>query len=359
MNNANDEIKKIRWVYEQYTRKLEQVKGFVDTTNSQKKFIEYAEVNLQPYTPFISEYTEQLKKISNSVVLYNAVIISVYGSFELYVDEILKAYIEYLKSRSMLFENLPPKLQVKQLDKSAEFLSKPKLFQNYGLTNEQVISSLEATIIRNQVVDVNEKLLISHGGNLKTKQLGELLGEFGFEDASAKLKKNISLRQFSQGMGFDEDVILSNGFPLLDTIVEERNKVAHGWRIDDRISFDLLLDKYIPFFNFLCKAINDLLISQIIQNEIDENRVLAFDDIIKTWNNGKIIGINSKQFSLHVGDVLYYTTPDDWNYPFEIIGLKNDSKSRKYIRTKNKDITIETDIKIKENYRIWCSNVLV
>lgn len=356
MRKTYEEIEKISWIYEQYTVKVEQVEKFITMSIEQKNFVEEAERKILGISSTIDKYVENVRALSNSVVLYNAVIISVYGSFELYIDELLKAYIEYLKNKNLSFKTFPLKLQEKQKDKAAEFLGNPGRFLNYGLSIEQVISNLMDTIINDNSQSVTEKLLISHGGNIKTQQLNNLLADFGISDLSAKLKKHGELKRFSSNNELDGEIIIPDGFPLLDTIVEERNKVAHGWNVDNRISFTMLKQKYLPFFRVFCKALNDIIISTIIKDSRDSGEIIPFDPIIKVWPKGTYVGINNKEFQLNVGDVLFYSTPDDWFYWFEIKSLMNGKEQRHSIRTKNKDITIGCDARIHENYQIWGVN---
>ncbi len=353
MKKTYEEIKQIIWIYDQYKTKVEQVEKFVTMSIEQKNFVEEAEREILGKNSVIDNYVENVKAMSNSVVLYNAVIISVYGSFELYIDELLKTYIEYLKTRNLSFKNFPPSLQEKQKNKAAEFIGNPGHFSNYGLSIERVISDLLETIINDNSQAVTDKLLISHGGNMKTTQLNTLFSEFGVSNLSVKLKKHKELQRFSRENGLEGEIIKPEGFPLLDTIVEERNKVAHGWNIDDRIAFTLLLQKYLPFFRVFCKALNDIIISNIIRDGQTDGKILPFDPIIKVWEKGNIIGINNKDFQLHVGDVLFYSTPDEWCYWFEIKSLMHGKAQRNSIRAKNKNITIGCDARIHENYKIW------
>lgn len=353
MGNTNEEIKKIFWVYEQYNQKLDQIEHFIRVAIDQKNFIDVAETKIKGIDSAIDEYVDNIKCLSNSVVLYNAVIISIYGSFELYIDELLKAYIEYLKERKLSFKTFPKKLQQKQKEKAAEFLGNPGRFLNYGLRDEQVILNLWGTFVNDISSEVTEKLLISHGGNLRTGQLAELFNEFGFENLPAKIKTHRKFKEFSNDNDLDGEIIIPDTFLLLDLIVEERNKVAHGWTVDSRISFSLLLQHYVPFFRVFCEALNDIMVSQIINDSIDNGELIPFDPIKKVWERGTIIGINNKTFRLHVGDTLYYTTSEDWNYRFEIQSLRNGKSNRNCIRVKNKDITIGCNAKIKANYKIW------
>lgn len=354
MKKTEEEIKKIVGVYKKYSHKLDQIEQFINISIMQKEFIEVAEQKIRKKDDVIDKYIKSLKSLSNSVVLYNAAIISIYGSFELYIDELLKAYIEYMKIRQFSFDELPPKLQEKHKGKAAEFLTNSGRFINYGLSIEQIVLSLKGTIIDNDLSEMTENLLIAHGGNLKTVQIEELFNEFGFSDLRAKIKKHRKFKIFNEKCGIEGGIVTSDKFPLLDTIVEERNKVAHGWTVENRLAFSVMSSNYIPFFRVMCEALNELIISQIIQDSIDRREVLAFDPIIKVWHlEDTIIGINNKAFRLHIGDTLYYSTPDGWNYSLHINSLKNGKDNRKYIRARNKDVTIGCSVKIKKNYTIW------
>lgn len=354
MKKTEEEIKKIAGVYKQYSHKLDQIDQFIYVSIAQKDFVEVAGEKITGIDDLIDKYVNDLKELSNSVVVYNAVIISIYGSFELYIDEMLKAYIDYMKMRQFTFNDLPCKLQEKQKSKAAEFINHPGRFINYGLSVEQVISNLKGTIIDNELSEVTEELLISHGGNLRTGQIEDLFNEFGFENLLAKIKEHRNFKQFSKECGIEGGIVNSDKFPLLDTIVEERNKVAHGWTVENRLSLSVLLSNYIPFFRVFCEAINDLMVSKVIEDSMHRGELLPFDSIINVWFlDDTIVGINSKEFTLHVGDILYYSTPDGWNYSFQINSLMNKKKRRNYIRAKNKDITIGCNVKIKKNYTIW------
>lgn len=172
MDHLLQEIATIYKVYEQYKKKTEEISLFIRTAEDQKDFVETVEA-----TQETQSFIAGLRKLSNSVVLYNAAIISIYGSYELFLDEVLKSYLDYLKKRNRSYLEFPERLRKKHISKSAEFLSNSQRFSNMGLNNEDIIIALEASIIQGQSVSLLDKLLLSHGGNLKTKQLNELLAE--------------------------------------------------------------------------------------------------------------------------------------------------------------------------------------
>lgn len=191
----------------------------------------FAMRNVKNYSGKLSKYLDEYLNYTNSFNDEQIKILSDNFNCAIanaYIDEMLKAYIDYMKMRQFTFNDLPCKLQEKQKSKAAEFINHPGRFINYGLSVEQVISNLKGTIIDNELSEVAEELLISHGGNLRTGQIEDLFNEFGFENLLAKIKEHRNFKQFSKECGIKGGIVNSDKFPLLDTIVEERNKAAHG-----------------------------------------------------------------------------------------------------------------------------------
>ena len=344
------EIRPFFSAYDKNQSRFEQIKKFVMFAKEQKPFVQKMESHGKN-----DGFIEILKSLSNSVVLYNAVIISIYGSFECYVDDIVGIYIDYLKTQSPEYNMLPENVKAKNLIKSAEYISNPHRFLNYGLTVELVIQALENTINNNLSSAMHNELLKAHGGNMKTDQLNDLLKDCGIENGIQRISKHKGFETKCHELEASFAEIDLNGLTLnpLNQIVEERNKIAHGWVVDDRISFSMLMNKHIPFIESFCEAIKDLFVSVVIQKYMDNNLIFSFGPILKLWGNGTIVGINNGDFKLKVNEYLFYSTPDNWNYMFKIENLKNNNENRNTIRARNKDIAILADRKLKTNYRIW------
>lgn len=347
MNSLTQDIKAISSVFDKYSSKTDEIGLYIITAEEQKDFVET--VDIKPET---TDYIDRLRKLSNSVVLYNAAIISIYGSYELFLDEILKAYIGYLKKRYPEYAEFPDRLKRKHMQKGAEFLTNPQRYTNMGFSEQKIISALEASCIQGQSLVLIDELLISHGGNLKSKQFIELLQECGFSDPIPQLLNHVSFGVLC----LNDGPIYSDAtgvFPVLDQLVEERNKVGHGWIIENRLSFSLLRETTLRFFVELCRAVKDMIVSQIIQDYIADNYIEPFDPIIHVWNDGYIVGINSKNFKLKVDESLFFSTGNNWNYPLQIKNIQKDNIDRKEIRSQNVEVALQTDKRIKQNYTLY------
>lgn len=350
MSYLKDEIEKFESVKRNYLGHTKQIDSFIRMVDGQKDFLK--EHDKEQEDGKNAEFFKRMRSLNNSTVQYNAVIISIYGSYEFFVDELLKSYLAYLKSVTNLYSDYPKQLKKKNYDKTIEYLSNPGRFQNMGLVDTVVISNIEQTYVQGISSKTTDALLLSHGGNLTTTQLGNLFHEFGFCDIIPKLKKNNGLKKFARSKGLDGDIIQAKGFSLLDIIVSERNKVAHGWIIDDRISFGTLLDTYVPFMEQLCIALCELIISQLIQDAFMRKEIYEFSPILHLWEQGTVIGVNNGLFRLKVGENLYYSD-GEWYYYTVILNLQNDKKDKSQILVSNKDITIQVKTKFSKHYRIF------
>lgn len=358
METIRGELDKINVIYNQYRNRISEIERFIRFADGQKDFLnnftDFLEKKEAIELPSeVNDYINNMADLNNSVVLYNAAIISIYGSFELFLDDLFQGYIIYLKTYKHKYSELDDNIKQKHLHKSAEYLTNSQRFQNLGLSSELVIKNLHKSINDDSIGNLSEQLLLYHGGNMKTSQLSELFNDFGFKDIISQLKKHRELIKFSRENDMEGDVIRNPKFPLLDKIVDERNKVAHGWTVEQRLSFQVLLNNYIPFMKILCKCIADSIISRIIRNYADSGILEEFEPIIHCWKGNTVIGINSGDFVLKVGNPFFYSDASGWFYVTSILNLQNDKKDRLEIRTRNKKITIETAVPINGSDSVW------
>lgn len=349
-----EEIERVNLVYETYTKKKNQIETFLRFADSQKNFLEVLSNMSIPVEA--TEYYNDFEKINNSVVLYNAAIISIYGSYESFVDELITQYIHFLKNNKSSFSELNEKIRKKHLDKSAEFLTNENRFRNLQLNRKTVIDNLYSTVSKESLETLSEPLLLSHGGNLKTEQLKGFLIEFGIENVNEKLKKHVEIEEFCRANGLDADLIGENVFATLDKVVEERNKVAHG-SVDSRISYKVLLDLYVPFMNAFCKGIKDLIISEMIEDFVKNSKIKEIGPILNLWKDNRVVGINSGNNIFKVGEPIYLYDGKKWYFYEFILELQNDRKSRTKIISKNKNITFRIGRRINHSYKIFVEEV--
>lgn len=125
-------------------QRVKEIEDFLYVVEIQKKFVtelNAAENNMSiKNSYYINEYKEKISLLQNSTIQYNAVIISIYGCFENFIDNIFKTYIECVYKITNLYQDLSPRTQDKYIKKVAEYLSNPTRFSGYELTTESVIN---------------------------------------------------------------------------------------------------------------------------------------------------------------------------------------------------------------------------
>lgn len=79
---------------------------------------------------------ELVREVIHSSVPYNAMIISLYGNVELFIDEVAEAYIDKIYRVVKRYPELPKRMREKHEMTSGEFLCNPGRFNNYETTIE-------------------------------------------------------------------------------------------------------------------------------------------------------------------------------------------------------------------------------
>ena len=127
-------------------------------------------------------------------------------------------------------------------------------------------------------------------------------------------------------------------FDELSLLIEQRNKVAHGWCVDNRLSYNSFKDKIIPFMKMLGCVLSDIFDEEFVNVLRQANLLYKFDKPIKVINK-RILCINSKTANLKTNGY--------------IIELQQNRTKVEEIRGGNQDIGIEVDVDIKDNWEFF------
>lgn len=354
--SVQESIKDMQLVLIEYKKYQDEVEVYIELVDNQKEFVTIGSKLLE--RPFkkkeeklvgvVSDYIFKTQSLINKDVLYNAIIISLYGNFEKYVDDLLAAYTHYLGKEYDKYEDLPKKLKAKHIEKAAEYLSNEQRYLNMGLTKKNVISQLFYCLVENKTDSLPEELFIRHGGNLKTKELIQLFSSFGVNNVDGIISNNAEFLKCLQSVGMGEN---KEWKTIVNNLVDQRNQVAHG-RVENRISLSDLRKRYVPVLNAVCKAMLDILAEQALSRLLEFGKLSELNPIIKVWRK-KIVGVNVGEQHLFVGQRLVVMHGDGHLCETSIIKIMRDNKSISKTVATNKDVTLELDIKVKENCRLY------
>ena len=157
-----------------------------------------------------------------------------------------------------------------------------------------------------------------------------------------------SARNFIDGKNKQADNKL---FDELSLLIEQRNKVAHGWCVDNRLSYNSFKDKIIPFMKMLGCVLSDIFDEEFVNVLRQANLLYKFDKPIKVINK-RILCINSKTANLKTNGYIYVYNGKKY-ISLNIIELQQNRTKVEEIRGGNQDIGIEVDVDIKDNWEFF------
>ena len=309
---------------------------------------------------------DKLKKkylsIMNTPVAYNAVIISIYGCFEAYIDRIAGLLLDFWIENASSYKQISLPIRSKHIQKCGDFLSNPQRYQNMDITEQKVINNLNLCLVDQRGYVLNKELIISHSGNLNSIQLMQFLSELGIKDCRSRILNsdqfieyisgkyevsNEDARQLIRARNNDDKFL----FKELTQLVEQRNKVAHGWSVDERLSKEYLVHNVIPFMKMLGDALAELFLNESVKIMYLTGSLKKFDDAINVYNN-RILCINCKDANLKCDQYIFANNGKRY-IALNIKEIQVNSQSVEEVLGGNIDIGILVDHDIKKNWKYY------
>lgn len=354
----------IRICLEEFNNNLDDIVSYIECIDKQKDILsEFINKKNNTGTNDLKDIYQEFNRVFRTPVAYNAIIISIYGCFESFVDKICSAYIEMMREYITDYEQLPEILRNKHLRISGEFLSNANRFKNYDLTENEVVTNLYNCISKNPTYELNKELLLKHGGNLRIDQLFNLLTDIGIDHCKTEFIKN---EHFIQSIAQKHDLNSKNAiqfinkkdkeagnklFEELDELVEQRNKVAHGWVIDSRLSNNKIKNDIITFMRVLGEIICDIMEDSFASFLHNSRKLKPFPSPINVYGN-KILCINSVDSHLKCGDYIYSANGERYKM-LKIEEIQLNNKPVEKIEEENIDIGIRVNLTIKKNWNYY------
>ena len=123
----------------------------------------------------------QSKQTDEKIFNYRANIISLYGAFECFIEEVFKEYIEQLRHIIPQYNSLNKRIKDSYFDKVAKLHSKLHYAKFSHITELKIVQNLEKVIAQ----DINEILaepFLCNGGNYKHNIICDLMSSIGIDD---------------------------------------------------------------------------------------------------------------------------------------------------------------------------------
>jgi len=344
----------IRDKFNQEILDLEKLINFYDLEN---KLLD--SFNQDPKTKeelVINELSNTLKsfKISKRQFNYNSIIISLYGSFERFIENCLISYVDELNILIKAYKDLPDSITKQHFILSLSLLNKIEQPRYNGpLRKEDIIRNLHTCVNTLNDYQLNKDAFTQHTANFRLGVIDEVFSQIGVNQISQKILKISSFSDFiheNLGLGDNSELNINECFQILNDLAEYRNYVAHG--VTSELIENNILREYLIFFKHYSFSLIEVLNSNLLHRELEE-KGKELGEITDVYQNGKVICFMTKNKSLKIGDNILGKNADKI-VKASIKKIKLDGDEIEMIDNNNNyEIGIEIDSQMKKNFKLY------
>lgn len=299
----------------------------------------------------------QSKQTDEKIFGYRSNIISLYGVFEFFVEEVFKEYIECLKRIIPLYDSLNDKIKNSYFINVAKLHSKLQYAKFSHITERKIVQNLEEVIVQNKNEIMAESYLMN-GGNYKHNIICDLMNSVGICNVNSNIIQLSPLSDLLSESTPDKEQQRTMVTMRLEDLVNRRNEIAHGTATDDIIDIDSFED-LLKFIVCYCDSLNQLLDHELMALKWEQSSSICYTPL-NVYGN-EIAELKVKNISLSIGKKLLIKKQ---SYPacFEakIIGLNIKNNTTGVIEKKESIdindeeylISVKVSAKLKDNYEL-------
>lgn len=258
------------------------------------------------------------KQTDEKTFNYRANIISLYGAFEFFIEEVFKEYIENLRHIIPLYSSLNDKIKCSYFGNVAKLHNKLHYAKFSHLTELKIVQNLERVIAQDNNEILAESFL-GNGGNYKHSIICELMRSVGIDNVDCNIIQLSPLSHLLSESTSDREQQRRKVHIRIEELVNRRNEVAHGATTDDIIDIDSFEDM-LKFITVYCESLNNLLTNELLAYKWEQVSSTTYTPN-KIYKDG-IAVLKVKNIHLNIGKKLLIKKQDYPEYiETEIIGL--------------------------------------
>ncbi|MEZ0484521.1 MAE_28990/MAE_18760 family HEPN-like nuclease [Fibrella aquatica] len=294
-------------------------------------------------------------KTDRRIFEYKAIVISLYGILEKYIEIWVKDFLTYLSTVVLSYDEISDVIRANHFDLSIKLISSitSRDFAKFQhLDKETVLKNLNQCLQNKKNFSFNSDAFILSSGNLKHVKVVELIKGINI-NINDKLIKDIELTTYLKAylqVANLSDLGPETLYAVINDLVDKRNKIAHGSEVvNDILSLSILID-YIDFVSEYCNAIFRSLDEEIIKIEsttrYDE---VAAEKVVNVFDKS-ILALELENYTININDTIIVKTSENRYFKRKILELQLDSVQRRRIRvTTSLKIAIKVEPRIKVN----------
>lgn len=331
---------------------------FIDEMNLLKLYIEFQNESYKKQSKTDRENQSQKYDILTTAKIkqfdFNSHIISIYGSFEYFIEQIFSDYLKQISALSTSFGELPIEIQNNNLSKTLEIIKQLDYRKNRNLKPEKLIEILHNNINLDAPI-INIEAFKNHSANFRIGTIDTYFSEVGIKDLSSIIRQYQPLKKYLEDSITDyaskKNTLI---FQVLEILCNLRNDIAHGVRSIQLLNKTILFEhiNFIELFSIaLYELVYDCYLEKVFSTIIEEI------DVINIFNN-KILCFNTKGNVITKETVIIVHTKEHFPkyFTINIEDLQHNGISiEETVQNNHIDIGILSNKKIKNTmkFKLW------
>lgn len=296
----------------------------------------------------------QSKQTDEKIFNYRANIISLYGAFECFIEDVFKEYIEQLRCIIPQYNSLNKKIKDSYFDNVAKLHSKLHYAKFSHITELKIVQNLEKVIVQGNNEILAEPFLCN-GGNYKHNIICDLMKSVGIDNVDCNIIQLSPLTDLLLESTPDKEQQRTMVAMRLEELVDRRNEVAHGAISDNIIDIDYF-EEMLKFTAAYCDSLNKLLKHELLTYKWEQTSSTSYTPI-NVYDN-RIAVLKVKNVKISIGSKLLIKKH---KFPLylegQVLGLRvknntteiKEEKDSIEINDEEHLISIEVSAKLKEN----------
>lgn len=242
---------------------------------------------------------------------YNSLIVSIYGSFERFVEDTLVEFSRKQNKSIGSYSSLPNVVRSKNLELTTHLLQRIDEGRFSAITPQLLVQRLNSCLNGDPDFEVNHEAFALHTANYRHVLIGESFSNLGVHNVLGRASQTEPFSTHLINKVFAGEAIHHKKnveiYQTIDDLAERRNSVAHGVE-DPMLSIEIIRD-YITYLSgfatSLCRVLeNDWLAIESSSRGISLNPPIAVHD-------NKIFCFKHPGLDIKIGQLLISETGEN------------------------------------------------
>lgn len=245
---------------------------------------------------------------NEKIFTYRSNIISLYGAFEHFIENIIVEYIVSIQKCMRSFDDWEEPVRNKYFELWKRLHGKLSYVKFSSITEEGMVENIYDVVVNNKG-NLLPECFLQNGGNYNSKIIESMFSDIGIISIRSNLIKNDAFSSYlTDTLNLNRQELINKielCYNKLDDLVERRNDIAHGSESVQLID-DESFKEYVTYVECFSEALNSFLEDRVIGKIISKNKPKTFR-IQKTWQGGSVALLilqDVMKMSFSVGDEL-------------------------------------------------------